>query len=46
MADVHVNVAMPPIMHNTELVLMDMPPVNNEEVRQMVLMVGEEKPAA
>jgi len=44
-SDVHVNVAMPPIMRiNTELVVMDLPPVNNEEGRQMVLsMIGEEK---
>lgn len=44
-SDVHINVAMPPIMRiNTELVVMDLPPVNNEEVRQMVLgMIGDEK---
>jgi twitching motility protein PilT len=44
-SDVHVNVAMPPIMRiNTELVVMDLPPVNNEEGKQMVLsMIGEEK---
>ncbi len=44
-SDVHINVTMPPIMRiNTELIVMDLPPVNNEDVRQMVLsMVGEEK---
>jgi len=44
-SDVHINVTMPPIMRiNTELVVMDLPPINNEEVRQMVLgMVGEVK---
>ena len=44
-SDVHINVTMPPIMRiNTELVVMDLPPVNNEEAKQMVLaMIGEEK---
>lgn len=44
-SDVHINVTMPPIMRiNTELVVMGLPPVNNEEVKQMVLgMVGEDK---
>lgn len=44
-SDVHINVTMPPIMRlNTELIVMDLPPVNNEEVKQMVLgMIGEEK---
>jgi twitching motility protein PilT len=44
-SDVHINVAMPPIMRiNTELVAMDFPPVSNEEAKKMVLaMVGQEK---
>ncbi|MBE0535668.1 MAG: type IV pilus twitching motility protein PilT [Phycisphaerae bacterium] len=44
-SDVHINVAMPPIMRiNTELIVMDLPPVNNEDGKQMVLsMIGEEK---
>lgn len=44
-SDIHINVTMPPIMRiNTELLVMDLPPVNNEEVKHMVLgMVGEEK---
>ncbi len=44
-SDIHINVTMPPIMRiNTELIVMDLPAVNNEEVKQMVLgMVGEEK---
>jgi twitching motility protein PilT len=44
-SDIHINVTMPPIMRiNTELIVMDLPPVNNEEVKQMVIgMIGEEK---
>lgn len=44
-SDVHINVGMPPIMRiNTELHATDMPPVNNEEAKQLVMsMTGEEK---
>lgn len=44
-SDVHINVGMPPIMRtNTELHATDMPPINNEEAKQLVLsMTGEEK---
>ena len=44
-SDIHINVTMPPIMRiNTELIVMDLPAVNNEEVKQMVIgIVGEEK---
>lgn len=44
-SDVHVNVTMPPIMRiNTELMPMDLPDLNDENIRQMLLdMVGPEK---
>ncbi|MHC5082921.1 MAG: type IV pilus twitching motility protein PilT [Planctomycetota bacterium] len=44
-SDVHINAGMPPIMRiNTELVIMNLPEVSNEEAGQMVIdMVGEEK---
>ncbi|MHC4560867.1 MAG: type IV pilus twitching motility protein PilT, partial [Planctomycetota bacterium] len=44
-SDVHVNVTMPPIMRiNTELITMDLPDLNDENIRQVLLdMVGPEK---
>jgi twitching motility protein PilT len=44
-SDVHINVGMPPVMRiNTELVLLDLPEVSNEDAGKMVLlMVGEVK---
>ena len=44
-SDVHINVSMPPIMRiNTQLVAMEMPPVTEEEAKQMLSdMVSEEK---
>lgn len=44
-SDIHINVTMPPIMRiNTELVTMDLPVVENDEAKQMVLeMTNEEK---
>lgn len=44
-SDVHINTGMPPIMRiNTELVAMELPEVDQESARQMVLqMVNEEK---
>jgi twitching motility protein PilT len=44
-SDVHINVTMPPVLRrNTELIVMDMPPVTNENAKQMVLaMIGPEK---
>ena len=44
-SDVHINVTMPPIMRiNTELITMDLPVVENDDAKEMVLsMVGEEK---
>ena len=44
-SDIHINVTMPPIMRiNTELVTMDLPVVENEEAKRMVLeMTSEEK---
>ena len=44
-SDVHLNVTMPPIMRiNTELMTMDLPDLNDEGIRQMLLdMVGPEK---
>ena len=44
-SDVHVNIGMPPIMRiNTELILMDLPEVTEENGIQMILdMVGEDK---
>jgi len=44
-SDVHINVAMPPIMRiNTELIEMDFPQISSEDARCMLLeMVGQEK---
>ena len=44
-SDIHINATMPPIMRiNTELVTMDLPVVENDDAKEMVLsMVGEEK---
>ncbi|MBN1818044.1 MAG: PilT/PilU family type 4a pilus ATPase [Sedimentisphaerales bacterium] len=44
-SDIHVNVGMPPIMRiNTELILMDLPVVDDKAAQKMVQdMVGEEK---
>jgi len=44
-SDVHINVTMPPIMRiNTELITMDLPVVENDDAKEMVLsMTGEEK---
>jgi len=44
-SDVHINVTMPPIMRiNTELIVMDLPEVSNEDVKQMILdMIGPKK---
>ena len=44
-SDVHLNITMPPIMRiNTELMTMDLPDLNDENIRQMLLdMVGPEK---
>ncbi|MCI0498318.1 MAG: PilT/PilU family type 4a pilus ATPase [Planctomycetales bacterium] len=44
-SDVHINVGMPPIMRiNTELIMMDLPEVSNDDAGRMILeMIGEEK---
>lgn len=44
-SDIHINADMPPIMRiNTDLIMMDLPELSNDEVGQMVLdMVGEAK---
>jgi twitching motility protein PilT len=44
-SDVHINVAMPPVLRrNTELIDMDFPAVSNQDAKEMVLtMVGPEK---
>lgn len=44
-SDVHINVGMPPIMRiNTELIMMDLPEVSNEDAGRMILeMIGEDK---
>ena len=44
-SDIHINAAMPPIMRvNTELIAMDLPSLNDEDIRQMLLdMIGQEK---
>jgi twitching motility protein PilT len=44
-SDVHINVGMPPVLRkNTELIDLEMPPVTDEDARQMVLsMVGPER---
>ena len=44
-SDVHINIGMPPIMRiNTELVMMDLPEVSNDDAGKMILeMIGEDK---
>ena len=44
-SDVHINIGMPPIMRiNTELIMMDLPEVSNDDAGQMILeMIGEDK---
>ncbi|MHC4560988.1 MAG: type IV pili twitching motility protein PilT, partial [Planctomycetota bacterium] len=44
-SDVHINVGMPPVIRkNTKLVNMNLPPVTNEDAREMVLaMLGKDK---
>jgi len=44
-SDVHINVGMPPVLRkNTELILMDYPPVGAEDAKEMVLsMVGPDR---
>ncbi len=44
-SDVHINVAMPPVLRkNTELIIMNLPPVTNEDAKRMVLdMIGPER---
>jgi twitching motility protein PilT len=44
-SDVHINANMPPIMRiNTELIMMDLPEVSNDDAGKMILeMIGEDK---
>ena len=44
-SDVHVNAEMPPIMRiNTELIMMDLPEMSNDDVGKMILeLIGEDK---
>jgi len=44
-SDVHINVGMPPVLRkNTELIMMDFPPVSSEDAKEMVLaMVGPDR---
>jgi twitching motility protein PilT len=43
-SDVHINIGMPPIMRiNTELVAMDVPAITDEEAKQMVLAMSNER---
>ena len=44
-SDVHINAGMPPIMRiNTELIMMDLPEVTNDDAGKMILeMIGEDK---
>ena len=44
-SDVHINIGMPPIMRiNTELVMMDLPEMSNDDAGKMILeMIGEDK---
>jgi twitching motility protein PilT len=44
-SDVHINVGMPPVFRkNTELLDMNLPPVNNETAKEMVIsMVGPDR---
>jgi len=45
-SDIHINVGMPPVLRkNTELIDLDLPPVTNEDAKDMVVsMVGNEPP--
>lgn len=44
-SDVHINVGMPPVLRkNTELIVLDLPPVSNEDAKEMVIaMVGPDR---
>jgi len=44
-SDVHINIEMPPIMRiNTELMMMDLPEVSNDDAGKMILeLIGEDK---
>ncbi|MHC4644484.1 MAG: type IV pilus twitching motility protein PilT [Planctomycetota bacterium] len=44
-SDVHINVGMPPVLRkNTELIIMEFPPISNEIAQEMVLsMVGPDR---
>jgi len=44
-SDVHINIGMPPIIRiNTELTMMDLPEVSNDDAGKMILeMIGEDK---
>ncbi|MHC4500402.1 MAG: type IV pilus twitching motility protein PilT, partial [Planctomycetota bacterium] len=44
-SDVHINVGMPPVLRkNTELIILDLPPISNEDAGEMVLsMVGPDR---
>ena len=44
-SDIHINVGMPPVLRkDTELIDMDLPPITNQDAREMVLaLVGPEK---
>ncbi|MHC4573477.1 MAG: type IV pilus twitching motility protein PilT [Planctomycetota bacterium] len=44
-SDVHINVGMPPVLRkNTELIVMDFPPVSDKDAREMVVrMVGQDR---
>ena len=44
-SDLHINVGMPPILRrNTELIDLDIPPISNENAREMVLsMIGPDR---
>jgi twitching motility protein PilT len=44
-SDVHINVGMPPVLRkNTELMIMEFPPVSDEDAKEMVLsMVGPDR---
>ncbi|RKY11818.1 MAG: type IV pili twitching motility protein PilT [Planctomycetota bacterium] len=44
-SDVHINIEMPPIMRiNTELLMMDLPEVSNDDAGKMILeLIGEDK---
>ncbi|MHC4290825.1 MAG: type IV pilus twitching motility protein PilT [Planctomycetota bacterium] len=44
-SDVHINIGMPPIMRiNTELIMMDLPEMSNDDAGKMILeLIGEDK---